>query len=114
MLVLDENVPADQRRLLRKWRVHFRVVGVDVASWGAADENLISLLHQLFRPTFFTLDRDFHRPDISPIVRGFAYGSTYTAIPTQTSCRKCSAFQFVSRKQPWDSARPTCSGRGVP
>ena len=61
MLVLDENLPAEQRRLLRKWRIHFRVVGVDVALPGTQDANLISLLHCLSRPTFFTLDEDFHR-----------------------------------------------------
>ena len=63
MLVLDENVPAGQRLLLRKWRVHFRVIGVDVASWGTTDENLIPALHCLARPTFFTLDRNFYRRD---------------------------------------------------
>ena len=62
MLVLDENLPAGQRRLLRRWRIHFRVVGVDVASWGTHDENLIPWLHRLAQPTFFSLDRDFYRP----------------------------------------------------
>jgi hypothetical protein len=63
MLVLDENLPASQRRLLRNWRIRFRAVGVDVAASGAKDENLIPVLHRLPRPTFFSLDRDFYRPD---------------------------------------------------
>jgi len=42
------------------------------------------------------------------------YGSTNTGRPIQAICEKYSAFQFASRKQPCDSARPTCSGRGVP
>ena len=42
------------------------------------------------------------------------YGSTNTGRPTQTRYAKYSAFQFARRKQPCDSARPTCSGRGVP
>ena len=42
------------------------------------------------------------------------HGSTNTGMPTQTICAKYSAFQFARRKQPCDSARPTCSGRGVP
>lgn len=63
MLVLDENLPEGQRRLLRKWRIHFRSVGVDVASSGAEDQALIALLHRLPHPTFFTLDRDFYRGD---------------------------------------------------
>ena len=61
MLVLDENLPAGQRQLLRKWRIRFRFVGVDVAASGADDENLIPVLHSLPHPTFFTLDRDFYR-----------------------------------------------------
>ena len=43
MLVLDENLPVSQKLLLRKWRVHFRVVGVDVGRWGTDDTNLIPL-----------------------------------------------------------------------
>jgi hypothetical protein len=62
MLVLDENVPAGQRLLLRKWRVRFRVIGVDVAAPGTTDENLIPVLQKLSRPTFFSLDRNFSRP----------------------------------------------------
>ena len=63
MLVLDENLPADQWRLLRNWRIRCRVVGDDVAVAGALDENLIPVLHKLPQPTFFTLDRDFFRRD---------------------------------------------------
>ena len=63
MLVLDENLPADQQQLLRRWRIRFRFVGVDMATSGAEDENLIPLLHRLPHPTFFTLDRHFYRRD---------------------------------------------------
>jgi hypothetical protein len=63
MLVLDENLPAEQRLLLRRWRIRFRVVGVDVAAWGTDDYNLLPLLHRLAQPTFFTLDGDFYRAD---------------------------------------------------
>src|SRR5262245_14715917 len=44
----------------------------------------------------------------------YSQGSTKTGSPTQTKRAKNSAFQFARRKQPCDSARPTCSGRGVP
>lgn len=63
MLVLDENLPEGQQLWLRKWRVHFRVVGIEVAASGTKDINLIPVLHRLANPTFFTLDRDFYRPD---------------------------------------------------
>ena len=65
MLVLDENLPAGQRLLLRKWRIRFRVIGIDVASRGSDDENLLPIFHELPRPLFFTLDKDFYRPEWS-------------------------------------------------
>ena len=67
MLVLDENLPAGQRLLLRKWRVRFRVIGVDAAARGTEDENLIPVLHRLAQPTFFSLDRDFYRADCAHV-----------------------------------------------
>jgi hypothetical protein len=62
MLVLDENLPEGQRLWLRKWKVRFRVIGIEVAASGTLDENLIPVLHRLASPTFFSLDRDFFRP----------------------------------------------------
>ena len=73
MLVLDENLPAGQRLLLRKWGIRFRLVGVDVASWGTDDENLIPVLHGLAQPTFFSLDRDFYRPDWAHVGHGIVW-----------------------------------------
>src|SRR5947208_1806861 len=61
MLVLDENLPESQCQQLRKWRIRFRVIGVEIASWGTKDENLIPVLRRLARPTFFSLDRHFYR-----------------------------------------------------
>ena len=63
MVVLDENVPESQRRLLRKWRIHFRAVGVNVGKAGTPDADLIPVLHRLARPTFFSLDSHFYRSD---------------------------------------------------
>ena len=62
MLVLDENLPDGQQQLLRKARIRFRVIGIEVGASGTQDEKLIPLLHRLARPTFFSLDRDFCRP----------------------------------------------------
>lgn len=61
MLVLDENIPAPQQSLLRKWGIRFRVVGVDLAASGTTDENLIPLLNTLPQPTFFSQDAGFFR-----------------------------------------------------
>jgi hypothetical protein len=63
MLVLDENLPAGQLRLLRSWRIRFRQVGVDVAASGSDDAALLPVFHHLPQPTFFSLDNDFYRPD---------------------------------------------------
>ncbi len=59
MLMLDENLPDGQQQFLRKARIRFLVIGVEVGSAGAQDENLIPALHRLARPTFFGLDRSF-------------------------------------------------------
>jgi hypothetical protein len=65
MLVLDENLPAGQRLLLRRWRIRFRAIGGEVAFSGAKDENIIPALHRLPRATFFSLDRDFYRRELA-------------------------------------------------
>ena len=73
MLVIDENLPASQRQLLRKWRIRFRAIGVDVALPGTQDENLIPVLHKLPEPMFFTLDRHFFRADWAHASYGLAW-----------------------------------------
>ena len=60
MNILDENIPATQRQLLEKWGVHVRQVGLNFGRPGMKDEEIIPLLLQQRRPTFFTRDDDFH------------------------------------------------------
>ena len=62
MNILDENVPESQHALLRSWRVALRQIGRNVGRMGMKDEEIIPLLHQLSRPTFFTLDGDSYDP----------------------------------------------------
>lgn len=62
MIVLDENVPDNQRGLLRTWRVRAHQIGLDVGRPGMSDAEIVPLLHSLTRPTFFTRDRDFLQP----------------------------------------------------
>jgi hypothetical protein len=57
--VLDENIPRNQRELLLSWRVSIRQIGYDTGRKGIQDDEIIPLLHQLRRPTFFTRDSDF-------------------------------------------------------
>jgi hypothetical protein len=58
--ILDENIPAGQRRLLAGSRIASRQIGEEIGWVGMQDQEIISLLHQLDRPTFFTLDRHFY------------------------------------------------------
>lgn len=51
MLVLNENLPAGPRRLLRRWRIRFRAIGAELKAAGIKDENLIPLLHRLPQET---------------------------------------------------------------
>jgi hypothetical protein len=61
MIVLDENFPESQRQLLRSWRIPIRQIGYEVGRAGMKDDEIIPLLHQLRRPTFFSLDLGFYR-----------------------------------------------------
>ena len=61
MNVLDEHIPAEQRALLKSWRIPVRHIGCDVGRKGIQDDELMPLLHQLRYPTFFTLDFDFYQ-----------------------------------------------------
>jgi hypothetical protein len=57
--ILDENIIASQRQLLRSWRIRVRQIGYDIAQQGISDEQIIPFLLQRRRPTFFTRDLGF-------------------------------------------------------
>jgi len=61
MNILDENIPSDERRLLQKWGIPSRQIGIDIGRAGMIDEQIIPFLLQLHRPTFFTRDVDFYQ-----------------------------------------------------
>src|SRR4051794_3199982 len=61
MNVLDENVSIEQRTTLHAWGIAVRQIGYDIGRLGMADDEIISLLHQLPRSTFFSLDLDFYK-----------------------------------------------------
>jgi len=58
--ILDEHIPEEQRVLLKSWRIPVRQIGYDLGRKGLQDDEIISLLHQLRQPTFFTLDFGFY------------------------------------------------------
>ena len=64
MILLDENFPESQRQLLRSWRIRPQQIGYETGRKGMQDEEIIPFLHQLRRPTFFTLDDDFYKRDL--------------------------------------------------
>jgi hypothetical protein len=63
--ILDENIIEDQRTLLLGWRLPARQIGQDIGHQGMKDiEQIIPLLQQLSRPTFFTRDIGFFNPQL--------------------------------------------------
>ncbi len=64
MNILDENIIDNQRQLLRSWRISTRQIGHEVGRQGIKDKEIIPLLHQLRRPTFFTRDSDFYERNL--------------------------------------------------
>lgn len=60
MNILDENIPASQRQLIEMWGIPVRQIGLNVGRAGMQDDEIIPLLLQQRRPTFFTRDEDFH------------------------------------------------------
>lgn len=61
MNVLDENIPDNQRQLLRGWRLPVRQIGHEVGRQGMKDREVIPFLHRLGKVTFFTRDLGFFR-----------------------------------------------------
>jgi len=57
--ILDENIPKNQREMLLFARMPIRQIGYDIGRKGIQDDEIIPLLHQLRRSTFFTRDSDF-------------------------------------------------------
>jgi hypothetical protein len=62
MNILDENFPDAQVERLRNRGVRVRKIGPDIGRAGMQDPEILTLLHAVQRPTFFTLDDDFADP----------------------------------------------------
>lgn len=61
MNVLDENILEGQRRLLQKWSIPFRQIGVEIGRKGIDDIEIIRVLRGLRHPTFFAVDYHFYK-----------------------------------------------------
>jgi hypothetical protein len=64
MNLLDENIPSEQFELLESRGIRCRVLGRDFAQLSIADDNIVTLLHRLKGPTFFTRDKHFFKRDL--------------------------------------------------
>ncbi|MEW6030992.1 MAG: hypothetical protein AB1564_00585 [Chloroflexota bacterium] len=73
MNILDENIPKNQRQLLESWRISIRQIGVNEGRSGMKDKEIISFLQQTRRPTFFTRDEDFFKPQFCHLRYGLVY-----------------------------------------
>ena len=105
MLVLDENLPAGQRQLLRKWRVRFRVIGIDLSRRGTSDDDLIPVLHHLPQPTFFSLDRSSSGLSYCmPTMDWSGWTLTTTARPSSPGV-SCDILSSIRAPSAWVSLR---------
>jgi hypothetical protein len=62
--IVDENIPMEERALLKKWRIRFRFIGQEIAHFGVKDPDILRVLHHLKQPTLFTRDDDFFARDL--------------------------------------------------
>ena len=60
MIVLDENIPENQRQLLKGWNIKTGQIGCGVGRKGLTDEEIIPTLQKLGNPAFFTRDQGFY------------------------------------------------------
>lgn len=64
MNILDENISKSQRQLLESWRISIKQIGINTGRSGMKDKEIITFLQKLRRPTFFTRDDDFFKPQL--------------------------------------------------
>lgn len=85
MHILDENILKSQRELLEGRRIAVRLIGVNAGRKGMLDEEIIPLLQQLSRPTFFTRDDDFYER----VLAHQGYCLVYLSVEKKRSCLVC-------------------------
>lgn len=59
MILLDENINEDQRKLLAAWNIRVKQIGVEVETKAVTDERIISVLHDFKNCLFLSSDSDF-------------------------------------------------------
>jgi hypothetical protein len=63
VILLDHNIPEDQREQLQRWQIRFRQIGHGVGrpEWDDQQE-ILRYLHRAKRVTFFSRDLGFFHP----------------------------------------------------
>ena len=61
MILIDENIPEDQRLSLHRWKINVRQIGHDIGRKGLEDDEILSMLQNMKGPTLFTRDLGFYR-----------------------------------------------------
>jgi hypothetical protein len=79
MIVLDENIRAEEVDVLNEARIPTRKIGVDLAPKGTSDGDIIPLLLRIKSPTFFTHDKDFWKASL----RHDGYCLTFLDVPAR-------------------------------
>ncbi len=92
MNILDENILASQRQLLKNWRIRIRQIGYDIGRKGLQDEEIVSFLHPHRRSTFFTRDLGWYE-------RTLCHSEVQRGDEGHPSCRICVADDW--RMGPW-------------
>jgi len=73
MNILDENISKSQRQLLEGWRISIKQIGINTGRSGMKDNEIIPFLQGLRRPTFFTRDDGFFKPQLCHVRYGLIY-----------------------------------------
>ena len=73
MNILDENISKSQRQLLESWRISIKQIGVNSGRGGMKDNEIIPFLQKLRRPTFFTREDGFFKPQLCHARYGLIY-----------------------------------------
>jgi hypothetical protein len=85
--IVDENIPLEERLLLKKWRIPSRFIGQEIARFGVKDPDILRVLHHLKQPTLFTRDDDFFLAVERAIGR---QPQPYNLAPTGLPCQRAS------------------------
>ncbi len=121
MIYLDHNIIKEQAELLKRRRIHFRQIGMEIGlpSWDDQQE-ILRYLHSVKQATFFTRDKDFFRYRLrhsnyclvfidAPEYETAVFISKFLRRPNfKTKAKRCGKIVKLSQRVVtwWDSGKP--------